>query len=173
MSQFTIYELNDIYMNFQELVLSGAASEEDITIAMINLQDELESKADSYATMDKNFEAAEGAILKEIERLTKKARVIKNTRKKMKLDLELIMKMMDVRKFKTDRFSFRIQRNAPKLEITSENEIPEEYIIIEKRADKTKIKQAMKEGIEVPGVALKESESLRIRWCLDCWKLKK
>lgn len=163
MSSFTLYDITDTYLSFQDLVLSGEASEEDILHAMVNIKDEFEVKAESYAIVSKNLEGAEEAIGKEIERLNKKLKTIKNTRTKLKQDLELSMKIMDIRKFKTDRFSFRIQRNAPKLEITSENEIPEEYIIIEKRADKTKIKQAMKEGIEVPGVALKESESLRIR----------
>ena len=69
----------------------------------------------------------------------------------------------DKKKFKTEYFSFNIQKNAPSLDITSEINIPNEYYITERKLQKKELLDAIKKGAEIDGVALKQSESLRIR----------
>ena len=66
-------------------------------------------------------------------------------------------------KFKTDRFSFGIQKNPPSIEIWDEYAIGQEYIKTIYEIDRTKIKNALKAGEEVNGARLHQSESLRIR----------
>lgn len=44
-----------------------------------------------------------------------------------------------------------------------ENAIPEEYFVVKKELSKKDILAALKEGIEVPGATINQTESLRIR----------
>ncbi|MCV2528163.1 siphovirus Gp157 family protein, partial [Melissococcus plutonius] len=64
-----------------------------------------------------------------------------------------------ITKFRTPLFSFGIQNNTPKVEITDESLIPEEFIKTETKIDK----KAIKAVGNVPGVKIVQTESLRIR----------
>ena len=74
------------------------------------------------------------------------------------------MKATGKTKFKTDLFSFGIQKNGglQPMEIVSDVEIPDEYC--RKEPDNIKIREALKNGAELPFVVLKErGEHLSIR----------
>jgi len=73
------------------------------------------------------------------------------------------MIVTDKKKFKTEYFSFNIQKNAPSLDIANEDHIPDKYYITERKLQKRELLDAVKGGLEVDGVLLKQSESLRIR----------
>ena len=82
----------------------------------------------------------------------------------MKEALQNAMFITGKTKFKTDLFSFNIQKNPPRLVIDRPEEIPEEYLIPqEPKIDTSAIKEALKRQ-ELPFAHLEQSESLRIRW---------
>ena len=61
-------------------------------------------------------------------------------------------------------FNFSIQKNPVSVNITDENILPEDYLIPQPpKVDKSSLKEALKNGIEVPGAELKQTEGLRIR----------
>jgi hypothetical protein len=70
-------------------------------------------------------------------------------------------------KFKTDLFNFGIQKNAPSVVIDVEDvrDIPEDYLKFkEPEVDKTAIKAAINDGVDLTGIAhLEQKFSLRIR----------
>ena len=50
------------------------------------------------------------------------------------------------------------------MNITDERILPEDYLIQQPpKVDKTLLKEALKNGVEVPGAELKQTEGLRIR----------
>lgn len=161
---FTLYEINDMYLNLIDLIESGA-DEEDIKVALDNIDDELEEKADSYAVVIKRLEATEAMIQEEEKRLHAKRKTITNNIKNMKNRLEEAMILHEKKKFKTDKFSFNIQKNRAGLKILNEAEIPEKYKEekIEIVIDTNKIIDEIKSGLEVQGAELIQTESLRIR----------
>jgi hypothetical protein len=64
-------------------------------------------------------------------------------------------------KFKTDLFSFNIQKNPARLVITGE--VPEKFLIPQDpKVDNKAIKELLKQQ-ELPFAHLEQSESLRIR----------
>lgn len=120
----------------------------------------IEEKADGYAKLIRNQEASSKAFDEEIKRMRERKQAIDNNVKRMKLSLQNAMVEIGKTKFKTDLFSFNIQKNQPSVEIIGESLIPDEFKKVKIEFDKTAIKKAEK---EVPGVEIKQSESLRIR----------
>lgn len=160
--QATLYELKEMYLNLMDLDLEG----EELGKALENIDDEIEVKAENYAGVIKNLEAEAEAYKKEIDRMTDRERALKNRIKYLKKNLEETMIHLDKKKFKTNLFSFNIQRNAPGIKILDADKIPEEFVEYEKRVKKNDLKKAIKEGLETEAAVLVESESLRIRWVI-------
>lgn len=157
--QATLYELKEMYLNLMDLDLEG----EELGKALENIDDEIEVKAENYAGVIKNLEAEAEAYKKEIDRMTDRERALKNRAKLLKKNLEDAMIELDKKKFKTNLFSFNIQRNAPGIKILDEDKIPEEFVEYERKIKKNELKKAIKEGLETEAAVLVESESLRIR----------
>lgn len=160
----SLYELKDMYLNLMDLDLEDS----DFKIALKNIDDEIEVKAENYAGLIKNLESEAEAYKKEIERMTKIKKALENRAKFLKKNLEETMIDLDKKKFKTKLFSFNIQKNTPVIKILDKNKIPEEFIEYEKIIKKNDLKKAIKEGLETDSAILVESESLRIRWENGC-----
>lgn len=160
--QATLYELKEMYLNLMDLDLEG----EELGKALENIDDEIEAKAENYAGLIKNLEAEAEAYKKEIERMSKIKKSLESRASLLKSNLEQAMIELDKKKFKTNLFSFNIQRNAPGIKILDEDKIPKEFIEYEKRIKKNDLKKAIKEGLETDAAILVESESLRIRWAI-------
>jgi hypothetical protein len=54
-------------------------------------------------------------------------------------------------------------RNSTAVNITDETHIPAEYIIVETKVDKMKLKEALKNGEEIKGAELVTNKSIQIR----------
>ena len=154
-----LYELTEIYNNLLDLDLN----DDDLKSALSNIDDEIEIKADNIAKVLRDFDADIEALKSEEERLAKKRKVIENRQKQLKEYLQNTMLVLDKRKFKTTLFSFNIQKNAPSLKIIDESKIPEDYYKIEKKLNKTDLKEAVKNGLFKEAAELVQTESLRIR----------
>lgn len=160
--QATLYELKDMYLNLMDLDLE----DEELSKALENIDDEIEVKAENYAGLIKNLEAEADAYKKEIERMSKIKKSLESRADYLKKNLEDAMIELDKKKFKTNLFSFNIQRNAPGIKILDEDKIPEEFVEYERKIKKNDLKKAIKEGLETDAAVLVESESLRIRWVI-------
>ena len=154
-----LYELTEIYLNLKDMDIE----EGDLNSALENIDDEIETKADNIAKVLRDFDGDIEALKAEEERLAKKRKAIENRQKQLKKYLQNSMLVLDKRKFKTDLFSFNIQKNAPSLKILDESKIPEDYYKIEKKLNKNDLKEAVKKGLFEDAAKLVQTESLRIR----------
>lgn len=154
-----LYELTEMYLNLKDMDIE----EGDLNAALENIDDEIETKADNIAKVLRDFDGDIEALKSEEERLAKKRKAIENRQKKLKEYLQNAMLVLDKRKFKTDLFSFNIQKNAPSLKILDESKIPEDYYKIEKKLNKNDLKEAVKNGLFEDAAELVQTESLRIR----------
>lgn len=154
-----LYELTEIYLNLKDMDIE----EGDLNSALENIDDEIETKADNIAKVLRDFDGDIEALKSEEERLAKKRKAIENRQKHLKEYLQNAMLVLDKRKFKTDLFSFNIQRNVPSLKILDESKIPEDYYKIEKKLNKNDLKEAVKNGLFEDAAELVQTESLRIR----------
>ena len=154
-----LYELTEAYQNLLDLDLEA----EEVTKHLKNIEDEIEIKAENIAKVLRSLDAEAEAYKKEIERFTLKKQGVENRAKRLKGYLQKAMEAVDKKKFKTDLFSFNIQKNAPSLKILDESKIPEDFYKIERKLDKAELKKAVKEGLYEDAAELVQSESLRIR----------
>ena len=89
---------------------------------------------------------------------------LNNRSKLLKQKLYESMKATNKRNFKTDLFSFRIQKNGglQPVELLADKVVPDEYC--KKEPDGKKIREELETGKELPFAVLKErGESLVIR----------
>lgn len=154
-----LYELTEMYLNLKDMDIE----EGDLNSALENIDDEIETKADNIAKVLRDFDGDIEVLKAEEERLAKKRKAIENRQKQLKKYLQNSMLVLDKRKFKTDLFSFNIQKNAPSLKILDESKIPEDYYKIEKKLNKNDLKEAVKKGLFEDAAKLVQTESLRIR----------
>ena len=155
-----LYELTNDYLK----VLAMAEDDEDGYIDTLeSIEFEIEEKADGIAKVLAELDGNVNMLKAEEERLYNKRKAIENNSKRLKTYLEEQMILLDKKKFKTELFSFNVQKNAPSLEVTKEDNIPEEFYVMERKLQRSELLKAIKEGLEVEGVDIKQTESLRIK----------
>ena len=162
-----IYEITQDYLKLMELASDPEIDPEIIADTFEGLDGELEIKAENYAKIMKNLEGDLAALKAEEERLAKKRKAIENNIKRMKAALQEAMELTGKTKFKTQLFSFGIQKNPPAVVMDEQylENIPAQYLIPQDpKIDKQKIKEDLKAGVDLEGIAhLEQGASLRIR----------
>ena len=155
-----LYELSVAFQEVQNMELDPEVMKD--TLDSIN--DAIENKAENIAKLVRNLESDVSAYKEEEDRLKTKRQAAENKVKWLKTYLEDNMKLTGKTKFKSGMFNFSIQKNPASVNITDERIIPEEFLIPQlPKIDKTALKDVLKNGVEVPGAELKQTEGLRIR----------
>lgn len=161
----TIYDLTGQYLDILKMIEEGT-SPEDIEIQLQSLEDKIEEKADGYAVVIKRLEADIQMIVEEEKRLYSRRKALEGSIDRIKRNLEQNMVLQGRKDLKTDKFSFKIQKNRMSAKILDEGKIPEEYKEIVKtvKVDKqAMIKAFQEDGELIDGVEFLQTESLRIR----------
>ena len=160
----TLYELTDDYRNLLEMAQNPDIDGQAIKDTLEAIQGDIEEKADGYAKVIKELSADTDKITAEIKRLTDRKNTIQNNIAYMKQSLTSAMTVTGNTKFRTDLFSFNIQKNPPALVVDDEKAIPQEYLIPqEPKVDKKSIIDFLKNGNKVPYAHIEQSEGVRIR----------
>ena len=160
----TLYELKNEFKELLELAEDAMLDQKTLndTLEIVGL--ELEAKAEGYAMVMKQLEGNVGMIDKEIERLNYRKKILKNNISAMKNNLEVAMVETGKTKFKTDLFSFGIQKNPPSVEILNESKIPDIYYVEqEPKLDRRFLLDRLREIGDTEFARIKQTESLRIR----------
>jgi hypothetical protein len=150
----TLYEINEEMMN----CIDPETGEVDID-QLNALQMLREDKIESIALWIKDLKAEAEAL--KAEKLAFQARQAAAENKAESLK-NYLANALNGEKFKTTRCAVSF-RKAEKVEITDELELPPEFTTVEIKADKTAIKQAIKNGQKVAGAYLVESTSCIIK----------
>ena len=162
-----IYEITNDYLQIMAMLEDSDLDPQTLADTMEGIEGEFEIKAENYAKVMKNLEGDILAIKTEIDRLTAKKKALENNIKNMKSTLQTAMETTGKTKFKTELFSFNIQKSAPAVVIDLEDmsKLPSQFIKQRDiEADKTAIKEALKRGENLDGIAhFEQSESLRIK----------
>ena len=162
-----LYEITQDYLQIAAMLEDAELDPQALADTMEGIEGEFEIKAENYAKVMKNLEGDILAIKAEIDRLSNKKKALENNIKTMKSALKMAMEATGKTKFKTELFGFNIQKNAPSVVIDLEDlsKLPSQFIKQhEIEADKTAIKEALKRGENLEGIAhLEQSESLRIK----------
>ena len=156
-----LYELTDSYQKILQLIEDGGEGLED---TLESITDAIEEKADGYGKVIKNIEAQIEAIKNEEKRLADRRKSLESNVKRLKDSLYESMKLTETKRIKSELFTFNIQNNPPSLNIENEDAIPFEYYQPQApKLDKKELLNAIKNGLEIEGVSIKQGEGLRIR----------
>ena len=165
--KMTLYELTNDYINLLALAEDPDTDPEVLADTLEGLDGQLEDKADNYAKVIRQIESDVNGLKAEIERLQARKTAAQNNIDRMKANLEQMMIATDKTKFKTELFSFGIQKNPAKVVMDEQyiENVPEEYLKYkDPEIDRKKIAEDLRAGKDLGGIAhLEQSESLRIR----------
>ncbi len=161
----TLYEITGDYLRLLEMLESEETIDsKTFADTLEGIEGELEAKADGYARVIKELHAEARKYEEEIKRMTKRMDTLNNRSKLLKQKLYESMKATNKRNFKTELFSFKIQKNGglQPVELLPDKVVPDEYC--KKEPDKKKIREELETGKELSFAVLKErGESLVIR----------
>jgi predicted nuclease with TOPRIM domain len=158
-----LYELTQNYNNLLELVDNPDVPTEMLEESLNSIGDEIDTKAENIAKVIKSIESDIAGLKGEEKRLADRRKSLEGRIDNLKEYVEGSMRAAGKEKIRGKAFTLGIQRNAPSVDIIDEDVIPEQYFITKKELSKKDILVALKKGEEVPGAAIKQTESLRIR----------
>lgn len=164
----TLYELTGQLLRLQEIMEESEPEYiQTVLDTMEGLDAEIEAKADGYARIMRNLSSDIEGLESEIKRLTQKKNALEANIETLKRNLQKSMEMTGKEKFKTKLFSFGIQNNPPAvvMDVQYIENVPEEYLIPQDpKIDRAKIKEDLKAGKNLEGIAhLEQGRSLRIK----------
>lgn len=161
----TLYDLTGQFKELLSMIENGEVEPEALKDTLEGLEGEIEVKADGYAKVIKELDGQAAILKTEEERLKNRRSSLETHIKTMKENLQAAMISTGKTKFKTDLFSFNIQKNPAKLVIDNPQEIPERYLIKQDpKIDNNAIKLFIEDtGITPTFAHLEQGESLRIR----------
>lgn len=139
-----LYDLRDNWKQVEEMLYEEEIDEQCILDTLESIEGEIEDKADNYAMIIKNLLASAEAKSVEIKRMTEKAKAEKNRAQLLKDRLEEVMRETGKTKFKTQLFSFNIQKNGGKEPLWTTEDlrlIPWDFL--KKEPDNAKIRELL------------------------------
>ncbi len=163
-----LYEISNQLLVLQTM-LETAENPDDVQCVMDTLESvelEFQDKADNIIKLIKNLEAEAKAIDEEKKRLDKRSKSLNSNVANLKDYLFKEMKRLEKGKVKTDLFTVSIRKNPPKLVVSDENKIPNEFWIVKTEVDNSKLKEAIKfdeDKFKELGIELIQGESLSIK----------
>jgi hypothetical protein len=158
-----LFELTENYVKFFTMLEESDEITEELEEMANNLNIAIEEKSDNYVKMIKNLDADVEAYKNQEKIFNKKRKTAENKISWLKKNLQASMEQTGRKKVKTELFTISIQKNTPALDITSEDNIGDEYYKVERTLNKKDLLKDIKEGLIIDGVGIKQSESLRIR----------
>lgn len=165
-----LYELTNAYQELLDYAQSVDMTDDDqaevFQATIESLDGAIEEKAEGYSAVIKELEATEDKLRKEIKRLQKRKKSIRNNISRMKTTLMEELEKMNKRKVTTDKFTVYVQNNPPSLIVEDEKEIPKAYWV--EQQPKLNTKQ-LKEDLltedypDFKGARVEQGRSLRIK----------
>ena len=159
LSEFkAMHELTD-EIEFDEETGEVIDNTDTIKALLDELNNSKEDKLDNIEYVKREFKMREAALQDEIKRLTARKASMVSKQDQLKGLQEFLM---NGEKVKTDKFTFSYG-TTKSVEIEDESEIPEAYLKVEFKVNKTEIAKALKAGGAITGAKLIEKTSLRVR----------
>lgn len=162
---YKLYELTELYKNIWDLVEDEEADLDTLELALGQVEDNIEIKAESMAKLIKSIDGDVEFIKAEETRLAGKRKVLENKQKNLKSYLENQLTTMAIDKVKTPLFTVAMQNNPPSVDISNEELIPEKFkkTVTTVSIVKKDLLDALKAGEVIEGATIKQGRSLRIR----------
>ena len=143
-----LYELSGQYLELQDL---EDIPEEALQDTLNALEGQFKEKAMNILHVIANSNGSIEAIDTEIKRLQEKKKRLVNAETRLKDYLRENMEATGITKITSDLFNVTLIKPRDMVVIDDEDQIDMEYMRVSYAPDKTKIKEALKDGAEVAG----------------------
>ena len=162
-----MYELTADYLEVLDLANDPDIPPEVVADTLEGIGGEIEIKAENTAKILKELEVSVTASKAEEKRLAERRKQLETNVQKIKERLFDMMKTTGKLKFKTDLFSFSIQKNGGKLpvvlDVKDTSELPDDLVKITESADLEAIRELLDAGDTRFAHYGERGESLRIK----------
>lgn len=155
----TLYELTGQFLDIYNMDLDDETKLD--TLDSIDWQTDYENKVENYIKVIKNTEADIEARKNEIKRLTELNRADERKNERMKEVLKDSMALTGHERVDTPLFIVSF-RKSQAVEV-DEMLLPESYKVATYKPDKKRLKEDLKNGLEILGAELVERKNLSIR----------
>lgn len=155
----TLYELTGQFLDIYNLELDEETKLD--TLDSIDWQTDYEEKVENYIKVMKNLEADVEARKAEIKRLTELNKADEKKNDHLKETLSTSMQLTGHERVDTPLFKVSF-RKSQAVEV-DELVLPESYKVATWKPDKKRLKEDLKNGLEIVGASLVERKNLSIR----------
>lgn len=155
----TLYELTGQFLDIYNLELDEETKLD--TLDSIDWETEYETKVENYIKVMKNLEADVEARKNEIKRLMALNKADEKKKEHLKDTLSASMSLTGHERVDTPLFKVSF-RKSQAVEV-DEAVLPEAYKVATWKADKNRLKEDLKNGLEIIGASLVERKNLSIR----------
>ena len=159
----SLYEIAWMYRQVLDMEPESDDEFGAMMTALDELQGELTEKADNIVKYIRNLSAEADALKAEEAALYKKRKAAENKAERLKAYLAAQMTLCGLKELKAGLFKLRFQPTAPAISIIDESVVPEKFHRVKVEIDKLAIRDALKNGEEVPGIKIERGETLVIR----------
>ena len=155
----TLYELTGQYLEIYNMELDEETKLD--TLDSIDWETEYETKVENYIKVMKNIDADVEARKAEIKRLTELNKADEKKKDHLKDTLSASMSLTGHERVDTPLFKVSF-RKSQAVEV-DETVLPEAYKVATWKPDKKRLKEDLKNGLEIIGASLVERKNLSIR----------
>lgn len=155
----TLYELTGQFLDIYNMDLDDETKLD--TLESIDWQTDYEEKVENYVKVMKNLEADIEARKNEIKRLTELNKADEKKKDHLKETLSVSMALTGHDRVDTKLFKVSF-RKSQAVEV-DEMLLPESYKVATYKPDKKRLKEDLKNGLEIFGAELVERKNLSIR----------
>ena len=155
----TLYELTGQFLDIYNMDLDDETKSD--TLESIDWNSDYEEKVENYIKVIKNNEADIEARKNEIKRLTELNKADERKNERMK---EVLKESMDLTGHeRVDTSLFKVSFRKSEAVEVDDLLLPEAYKVATWKADKKRLKEDLKNGLEILGAELVERKNLSIR----------
>lgn len=155
----TLYELTGQFLDIYNMDLDDETKAD--TLDSIDWNSDYENKVENYIKVIKNNEADIEARKNEIKRLTELNRADERKNERLK---EVLKESMDLTGHeRVDTSLFKVSFRKSEAVEVDDLLLPEAYKVATWKADKKRLKEDLKNGLEILGAELVERKNLSIR----------
>lgn len=155
----TLYELTGQFLDIYNLELDEETKLD--TLDSIDWQTDYEEKVENYIKVIKNIESDVEARKAEIKRLTELNKADEKKKDHLKETLSTSMQLTGHERVDTPLFKVSF-RKSQAVEV-DELVLPNSYKVVTLKLDKKRLKEDLKNGLEIVGASLVERKNLSIR----------
>lgn len=148
-----------------QLFESGEIDSDTLKDTIDSIDGELELKAVDLIKYSRELELMAHAVRSEEVRLKERREALLSRADQLKAYVKESMVELGKKKIESDLFTLSLRKSSGKVVINDESLIPECYrrVKMTSSPDKTWIKEALKDGVEVEGAELVKEHTLQIR----------